>query len=275
MKPLIIYHKDCPDGFGSAYAAWKLFGDEAEYLPKQHGEPVPDVSGRNVFMLDFSYKRPIIEKLRSQAEDLTIVDHHVTAQKELEGMPNCTFDMEHSGAYLSWQHFHPGKKVPLFIQYLEDRDLWKFRLPKSDEITLATMAYPYDFKEYDKMCNASMYTPEAFQNIMAAEGQVIIRYRDMQIERMMQHVIRKDYEFHGKKVNVPTVNCPLFQSDVGAVLSKGEPFSEMWYKTDGKTIYSLRSDPNGMDVSQIAKSFGGGGHKNAAGYEIKDEEGGE
>ena len=42
---LLIYHKDCTDGFGAAYAAWKLLGNRAEYHASKHGNPPPDVNG--------------------------------------------------------------------------------------------------------------------------------------------------------------------------------------------------------------------------------------
>ena len=57
VRPLIVYHGDCPDGFGAAFAAWKRYGDEADYVPVNHGDPPPDFRGRHVLVADFAYDR--------------------------------------------------------------------------------------------------------------------------------------------------------------------------------------------------------------------------
>ena len=72
---------------------------------------------------------------------------------------------------------------------------------------------------------------------------------------------------------VPTVNSPILQSELGNYLCKDHPFAAFYHiDKDLGEVWSLRSDKNDLgavDVSEIAKSFGGGVHKNAAGFYLR------
>ena len=109
MNPLIIYHANCLDGFGAAFAAHACFSSqniEAEYFAASHGDEPPPCDGREVYIVDFSYKRNVLKRICEAARKVTILYHHITAQHELEGLerdhPNRTvvFDMDKSGAVL-------------------------------------------------------------------------------------------------------------------------------------------------------------------------------
>jgi hypothetical protein len=68
---------------------------------------------------------------------------------------------------------------------------------------------------------------------------------------------------------VPACNVPyMWASDAGHIMAQGHPFAACFW-IDGKEIaFSLRSAPDGLDVSEIAKRFGGGGHKHAAAFKL-------
>lgn len=69
--------------------------------------------------------------------------------------------------------------------------------------------------------------------------------------------------------NVPVSNLPYaMSSDAGHIMGKGEPFAACYTDTEKGRVFSLRSSPEGVDVSEIAKQYGGGGHKHAAGFTI-------
>lgn len=268
-KPLVIYHGGgCPDGFASAWCAWRHFHDTAEYLPANYGEPPPDVTGRLVFMLDFSYKRPVILEMAGKAERIEIVDHHKTAEAELKDIeleaPNvsCLFDMKHSGAFLSWERFFAPEQVPWFIMYVEDRDLWSWKLPHSEEINTAMSCRPQDFETMDQLYNMTRgsYDSTGFRHELANAGSYILSYKKSLVERICRNAIEVD--------GIPTVNTSTLISEVAGELAKGKPYAAAWFiRADGKKQYSLRSDENGVDVSEIARQRGGGGHAHAAGYE--------
>ena len=76
---IVIYHADCTDGFGAAYSAWKLLGNRAEYYPCKHGTPPPDVTGKVVAILDFSFNNATTKQMIEDADKLIVIDHHKSA----------------------------------------------------------------------------------------------------------------------------------------------------------------------------------------------------
>lgn len=263
MTPdVCIYHGGCDDGFGAALAIWKRDGWSVDYVPATYQEPPPDVIGKDVAIVDFSYKRPVMIELARQAKSVLVLDHHKTAQADLEGLsaecPNVTveFDMARSGAVMAWQYFHPGKPAPVFFEYLQDRDLWHKRLPNSDEFTMALRSYPQDFEVWDKLDVPTLI----------AEGGAIHRYYRTLVEGAKNHFYYREIAGY----RVPVVNASLFMaSEVAGELAEGNPFAAVYAESEKYITWSLRSRaPDGTDVSEIAKEFGGGGHKHAAGFRI-------
>jgi len=263
--PLVIYHGNCQDGFTAAWACWKVNPDW-EYYPAKHGDPPPDVTGRIVYMLDFSYKRPVILEMASKADFITILDHHKTAEADLVDLPanvSVTFDMKRSGAMLAWEHFHKYETVPWLVKYVQDRDLWTFLYEDTKPFTAALFAEEYDFGTWclwsDKI--------QAYSAKWAIEqGNAILKKQAKDVAELCQNKFR--YIIGGQEVwvvNIPYTLC----SDAGNLLAKGEPFAASFYYDGEGYIFSLRSDDNGVDVSEIAKQYGGGGHAHAAGFKLK------
>jgi oligoribonuclease NrnB/cAMP/cGMP phosphodiesterase (DHH superfamily) len=149
---LVLYHSPCADGFGAAWSAWKKLGDTADYKPVTYGQEPPDVEQyEHIYILDFSYSRDVLTKWLSD-RNVVVLDHHKSAEEQLRGLPNAYFDMNHSGAYLAWCYFHEfTESVPQLIKHVEDRDLWKFQLPHSREISAWIFSYPYDFEVWCEM----------------------------------------------------------------------------------------------------------------------------
>ena len=80
MKPiLILYHKNCPDGFGAAWAAWKKFGDKAEYLAVEHSASIPKnlKDRKEIYMVDFCYNYPIMQKLLGINQNIIISNFNI------------------------------------------------------------------------------------------------------------------------------------------------------------------------------------------------------
>jgi len=256
----VIYHKNCMDGMGSAYAAWKFLGDNAEYFAASHGNPPPDVKNKNVVILDFSYKRNILKKMMLEANSLTVIDHHISAFNDLKDLPGMIFDMKHSGAVLSWKYFHNEKPAPKFIKYIEDRDLWKWELPDSRDFSAFFQTIPYKFMEYERFEN------DALIDDAIAKGKMVHKFIDFEVGRISKRAVsRKLAGF-----NIKVVNTDSHISETGSRLSSSEncDVAFIWYhnhKNDTLKV-SLRSSSDQVDVSKIAKLFGGGGHARAAGF---------
>lgn len=255
---LVIYHANCTDGFGAAYAAWKLLGDRAEYHPAKYGEAPPDVSGKNVVVLDFSYDNTTTKKLMKDAKNFLIIDHHKTAMVELHDVSCTRFDMNHSGAMLAWKFFHPGKDAPRLIKFIEDRDLWKWEIPYSKEFSAAFDMVPFDFEEFDK------YLDDSAVDDAQERGSYILAYSKTVISKIAKHAAPRRLD--GKEVLV--VNSPHWMSEIGNTLGPRCDFAVIWYwDHDTRQVkVSLRAHHDDADVSEVAKKYGGGGHRKAAGF---------
>lgn len=266
MKKLCIYHGDCTDGFGAAWAVREALGEDVEFIKGVYGEAPPvEVKGRDVIIVDFSYKLDVLEAMLDFTKSITVIDHHKTAEAELmplldEGLIQGVFDTTKSGAMLAWEFYHiDAHKPPKLIEYIQDRDLWKFELHGTREIIAAVMSYPYDFKVWDDLMNISAH-------VMFGAGLAILRKHDKDVESLIAGGVSRIVidEF-----NVPALNAPhMYASDAGHILGEGEPFAAVYWHEPGAMVFSLRSADDAVDVSVIAARFGGGGHKHAAVFKI-------
>lgn len=250
---VVLYHAECADGFGAAWALWKRF-PHARYQPVKHGEPPPDgLAGERIVIVDFSYARPVLEGIARDAADLVVLDHHITAAQALAGFPHAHFDMKKSGAVLAWEWTHT-QPVPWLLRYIEDKDLWHWALPNSREINAALASYPFEFSLWDNFQ----------QSVLEQEGRAILRYENELVHKLVAHAIL--VRFQGQIV--PCTQSAVLTSQIGERLSDSAPFCIIWHDRNGRRYYSLRSREDGADVGSIAASFGGGGHTHAAGFSV-------
>lgn len=257
------------DGFTAAWACW-LKHPDWEFYPGVHGEAPPDVTGRTVYLLDFSYKRPVLVEMAKQAKFITIIDHHKTAEADLCDLEEheniqTVFDMNKSGARLTWEAFH-DTEVPYFVRLVEDRDLWRFNLPDTRAFCNYVFSFPYDFDEYtgfQYVCENTSFLREACR-----QGEAIERKQQKDIAELTSKLI---HTLTVGGVEVPAANLPYqYASDAGHIMSKDAPFAAIYF-FDGKHYkFSLRSSDTGADVSEVAKRYGGGGHKHAAGFQVSN-----
>lgn len=274
MKPLCIYHGNCADGFCAAWTVRKALRGEVDFHAGIYQNPPPDVEGRDVFIVDFSYKRNVIDAMAKSARSITILDHHKTAADDLMGLPTAPdwhtiggmpmpgvwaqFDMNRSGAGITWDYFFASPR-PEMLNHIEDRDLWRFALRKTREIQASVFSYPYDFKAWDFLMNAN-------PNQLAIEGEAIERKHFKDIRELVG-VVTREFEIGGHRV--PVANLPYtLTSDAGHMLAKDKPFAGCYWDTPDGRVFSLRSTEEGIDVAEIAKLYGGGGHKHASGFRV-------
>ncbi len=257
----VIYHADCTDGFGAAYAAWKQLGNRAEYHACKHGSVPPDVSGKVVVILDFSFDNETTKKMIVDSVDLIVIDHHKSAMVELHDITNTHFDMARSGATLSWDFFHPGKDRPKFIEYIQDRDLWKWELPYSKEFSAAFDMVPFEFEEFEKFEDDSVFDDAV------KRGSYILAYSKTVVKKVCDKASPRKLD----GMDVMVVNSSHWMSEIGARLAPDCDFAMIWYydHEDKFIKVSLRSFHDKIDVSEIAKKHGGGGgHRKAAGFQL-------
>jgi len=269
-ETLVIYHADCLDGLGAAWSAFCKLGNQARYIPARYGEDIPDFEpGAILYILDFSYSPQLLVDAAAKAGRIILIDHHMTAMVQcddffkMQSPPenlSINFDMSRSGCVLAWQYFFHDLKLPKILLHIEDRDLWHFKLDGTREITTAL---------YERM-------PIGFAEIGTIDLSELLAVGRIQVEQFAGMVKRIAKSAHsvsvagrvGLAVNAPS----LFASDLGHVLAEKSGTFGMIYYYDGRKQqwnFSLRSIGD-YDVGHLAAGFGGGGHKNAAGFTLND-----
>jgi uncharacterized protein len=264
MKPICVYHYPCADGFAAAWVFRRKFGDGVELVPGQYQKEPPAFTGRKIFLTDFSYKRPVVEKLLEQGNDITLIDHHKSALEDLDGLlPMDHSSLAHSGGMLAWKFCFPDEEPPQLLRHIEDRDLWKFELPGTREIQAALFSYEYDFDVWDTLM---LQTP--LQKLYE-EGVALERKHWKDIRELLK--LTRGYMAIGG-LSMPVANMPYtLSSDACQELIKyfGTEAAACYFDTPEGRNFSLRAAKgSSVDVSEIAKMYGGGGHKNAAGFSV-------
>ena len=274
MRPLVIYHGNCADGFSAAWCFWRKYGEACDYVAGVYQQEPPDVAGRDVYLVDFSYKRAVVEQMLKQANSVTLIDHHKTAIEDLQplfmqdswtGEPKQLAhftDLDRSGATLAWDYLFPGEDRPLLLGHVEDRDLWRFKLAGTREIQALVFSYEYSFDLWDKLMSADQV--ELLK--MTAAGAAIERKHHKDVAELVK-VCQRRMVIGGQDVPVASLPYTLV-SDAAHLMAQGEPFAACYWDTAEGRIFGLRSTEAGLDVSEIAKEYGGGGHAKAAGFKV-------
>lgn len=292
-KPdICIYHSPCDDGFGAAYGVWKKWGDGVQFVPTNYGLALPDyldIVGKNVLIADFSFPYETCCEMSFKARSLVIVDHHKTAKADLERLPPfhgtdasledafkinwsqntpeiaVWFDMEKSGAAMIWEWLHGYVSDP--VKLIEDRDLWRFDLEDTKVFSTYLRSLPMEFTVWDDVFSA--WHDDHKRNAILNEGRAIDRFYKKKVAEVADTATAKSI---GEFESVPVANAPYFMaSDVAHELLQRDqdaPFAAVEVHAHGGRTYSLRSSDDREDVSAIAKKFGGGGHRNAAGFRV-------
>jgi oligoribonuclease NrnB/cAMP/cGMP phosphodiesterase (DHH superfamily) len=264
---LCLYHGGkCLDGFVSAWVVSQFF-PQADFVPANYGDAPPNVSGMDVVIVDFSWPRAALLEMKKKAKSLVVLDHHKTAEADLKGLDFCVFDMEKSGARLAWEFFSDDSKSPWLVDYAEDADLWRWALPYSREVKAYLHSIPWTFEAFDQLVIKKGDSISGVAPLhLVDQGAAILRFKEQMIEAAIRHAT--EIEMDGHKVMCANVSSTELISDVGHRLAIDRPFSVTYFKKGNTTVYSLRSTPDGIDVSEVAKQHGGGGHRNAAGFNV-------
>lgn len=297
MKPLVLYHAHCADGFGAAFAAWMKFGDSAEYMPMSYRKDNQldgiDYKGRDIYILDFSFSKSTMTQLFWNAAQVIWLDHHASVFKDWGVLPNLSqetyvsvddldipahniviLDNTRSGALIAWEYFHRDTAVPMLIRHIDDYDRWQFKLDGTKEYNKALWSYtPWSFEQWHNIFDLTDDTTAAD---MYSEGEAILRAHDQNVTAVVEAGVMPCEIYLRPEVSASglAVNAPHFlASDVGHELAnRSGTYGLVWsLSKNGRANCSLRSNGN-YDVSAIAKEFGGGGHKNAGGFDVSMEQ---
>ena len=262
---VIIYHASCVDGFVSAYVAWKKFGDNANYFPAKDRQIPPEgLDGKEVYIIDYSYPLDVMLSLQERSKNLVVIDHHVSSEENIKSLNNYVFDNDHSGAYLASKYFFPNEEVSKLVSYVEDGDLYKFLLPNSKIISRYINCVDQLFEEFVSL-EKELNTVSGIEKIIDY-GNLLLK---VHTDRVNYYAERAEkVMFEGYEIYISNASDKV-ASDLGHVLAeKTNSFSLIYYYSEGFWKCSLRSAGN-VDVSEIAKRYGGGGHHNASGFIVE------
>ena len=296
---LVLYHANCQDGFMACYVAHLALGHTREditYQAVRYNEPLPDLTNKEVFILDFSYKPELLIEAAKTAHSVVMLDHHKTAMQDWEGYTPALRDgevndegqletlldkqndnlevsirMRQSGAGMAWDYFDRElftnerlgprtiQVLRLLVRAVEDRDLWLFEHANTKLLCAALSVVPQTFEAYGD------FVRNVRPDDMLKQGEGVLKHNEnlaASIAKRAQLVIFEGHE-------VPLVNCNKeHTSIVGHALSADKPFAVL-YEFQGTTAsVSMRSRDEGQDVSAIACQYGGGGHRNAAAFTL-------
>ena len=274
--PIIIYHADCPDGFSAMTILNHCLGGSCEIVPGRYGEDPPEVTGRHVWIVDFSYDRDTMEKLWVIAESISMLDHHLTALEAIDwsigsldeavtaavaGEDFIWLDMEQSGVGMVARFCERvfGFEPPDWVWNVEDRDLWRFELDGTAEVFAALTSYPHEYGLWEGLLSAT-------KEDLRREGVSISRYREQLIETTLATAFRAVIPT-GHEVWVAASPYAIGSDVAGRLAKQSDEGWAAYFVTYGNRVrYGLRSRGD-VDVEAIAKALGGGGHKSASGFE--------
>jgi len=273
IKPdICIYHDPCDDGFTAAWVVWTKWGSDVDMRPSNYGQPFPNqfIDGKHILIVDMSYPPDILKRMATTAASITVLDHHATAQVDLEEFLDNThpiirveFDMNRSGARMAWNYCFPNRLAPLLVRIVEDRDLWKFTLPETKAVNMYLQTLTKVMSEWNTIADQLEKSPQEIVNI----GNVIRRFWDKKVQEVVDMSLVTTVMGHD---NVALAHAPhSFASDVGHQMLKKYPdadFAAVAICGKDGMDFSLRSTDDRVDVGKIAKSHGGGGHRNASGF---------
>lgn len=279
---IIYYHGGCSDGFGSSFIIWnyfknlqgKEFADSKNYFGCRFLDPKDSLTDeflaktidKNIIMCDFSYRLDQLLKIIVLSKSFLIIDHHKTAQAAVRNIPDelKIFNMSKSGVGLTWDYFNPDHELPKFLAYIQDRDIWANKLQNTSEFVTYFYQQEMSFELFES------YLSEDVVKLAVTKGTAWIEYQNILIDRILRKASYIIQMIDGQPRIVVYSNSPDLKSDIGNRLFTKIPFADFSVVYDydiwnNHTTMSLRSTNERLDVSAIAKQFGGGGHRNASG----------
>ena len=281
MKPddvqVVIYHHPCTDGFCAAWIARKRLGDGVKLIgvsPDFKNILEDDIRDRNVAIFDVSPCMEVMDRIREYCVDYVLYDHHISGYDRLKDYPNCHFDMQRSGAMLAWDFFYGGEAAPPLVAYVQDRDLWTWKLPDSRKIAMfLSYALPLRMDAWDDAIGKSVGELKESGSIVESVVQNLMN--NCYIPQSRLHPELFYFPANDAGFSIACVNGCGVASELGEALLKNFETADVamvWNRNEssGKIHVSLRSRVGGTDVSRIASLCGGGGHRAASGFIIHD-----
>lgn len=262
-RTIVIYHGNCPDGFGGAYAAWKKFGNTAEYWPMNYGTTPEHLEGANVYFIDFCYDQARMDAVKAVAKNLTVLDHHEGVEEVSSSMPNFVYDKNRSGATIAWSYFHPETPVPYLLTIIEDDDLFRFKNPDTKAVMAYISVTPFSFEGWDTLSMTLDNTEEA--EAFLTKLRTYREYFDLLVLQSVERAKLVSFEGFEVYAGQTHPNKPMVSAFGNALARKKGPMGlVLQIRTEGIAV-SLRGDGT-IDLTKVAQKYGGNGHPDSAAF---------
>lgn len=276
---LIVYHSRCSDGICSAAIVNYFLGDNCnkQFLPLAYGDGI-DLSliDKNtiLWILDFSFPIEMMWDLNNQVKKIFWFDHHITHESSLKVFPErlnnieMVLDCKKSGATITWDTLFNTESRPLIVNIVEDRDLWKFKLTFTKEYSEAIyydIKDPRDSRWSILFAEDNTIATDIFED-WRIKGEILLKVKQDRINK----IIKSGYYGTIKGCRAYYVNSSVDISEIGEeiYLSHADPIIAVIYSYTGTDTLRVSLRSNCINVCEIAKEFGGGGHMNAAGFTL-------
>lgn len=264
-RTIVIYHGNCPDGFGGAYAAWKKFGGSAEYRPMNYGSTPEDLEGADVYFIDFCYDQARMDAVKAVAGNLTVLDHHEGVQEVSSSMPNFVYDKNRSGATIAWSYFHPETPIPYLLTIIEDDDLFRFKNPDTKAVMAYISVTPFNFEGWDTL-SLTLDNKEESEQFLS-KLRTYREYFDLLVASSVERAKLVSFEGYEVYMGQTHPNKPMVSAFGNALARKQGPMGlVLQIRSEGITV-SLRGDGT-IDLTKIAQKYGGNGHPDSAAFLI-------
>ncbi len=274
----IIHHLDL-DGCCSAFLVYNHLKSKGEtefiFIETEYGRPIPEVKeGEDVWIVDFSYDQVTIEKWMTIA-NVTWVDHHKSALERFRSfckfIPGLRVDDDKSACALVWEYLYKSD-IPIFVDSISKVDVHAKEGGDDDrDFCLGLQSYIYEptSKVWEWLLDDAINEDTEYKDIYLSiidEGATI---RDYIMREGVKYVANNGYWVINR---IGRNKCFVCNNGNILAMKAYAPDADVWanfyYAPDIKWTVIFYSDT--VDVEELAKIFGGGGHRYAAGFQTND-----
>ncbi|MGB9928892.1 MAG: DHH family phosphoesterase [Methanosarcina sp.] len=279
---VLIYYHDDNDGCCSAAVAAQCYDRNKftiKFIAINYGKETWTKEEINeaekVWLLDFASDE--MEKfVKICGSKLIWIDHHKTAMEKFPGLWNSSNipgirSIEKAACVLTWEFTHPEHiSPPAAVAYIGDKDIWKFEYTQTKPFTagFSLMVKTPDDAVWDMLLGSEY---EDTVDKMISIGELLLEAQNYKLQKAFDRGV--DFTFHNWKARL--VNTTGNISELGEFIYRKPEYdiAVMWQAVEDMVVFSLRSDsmnPDSPDCAEIAQHYGGGGHRNAAGFQKKN-----
>lgn len=262
-----------------------------DFIGYNYGEKIPDLSSYDsVIMCDISFPKEEMSKLWDKVgvDNMIWIDHHISAIKDIqdtkwlwEGMQ----DTKYAACELTWRYYFPNEKMPEIVRLLGMYDSFRHKETEEEQKVLE---FQFGARKFISNHNeAYFYLLESLKNntTFQNEGKIILEYLKKEAKEIYKNGFDIEFDIvdetikamEGHNNNRIKYKFICFNKERFNPINFGIDYHKDGYDgaacfhyANGKWSFSLYNDNVLVDCSLIAKEFGGGGHKGAAGFIIKD-----